>query len=443
MAASISAQTTKDAPTAGGATVEQCRNGAPASPVQCINGQWQTGNAGKTNSHWAETDYLSYRGVIAGLTPGTSYSFTIEYAILQSSNHAIDYLGTYNASETTADPCDGGALCVKASPTSTIAIPTDTVTVTNNINPFTNSPIIQHPGVLTMWGGTLTGIAYEPYGGGELRDVTVTFTANASTVVWAVGGHVAYGGDWGAGASAGGINGSPYHLYYNSCSFTCQGHNNSLSADAVIISGILNIVKVANTQDNGGVANTAFPFTASGPFGQSSFTITDNVAGSGGATVQSAAITSFGAANNITVTEGTTFGWTLASVSCTTNVGSSATASLASRNAIITTNAGGVTTCTFTNSQLQITAAPASITGRLVDANGVGLRNVSVVLTDASTGQTKYALSNQFGYYVFDNCMTDDFYVMSTSSKRYTFTPSTHSFTLTDNLANMDFVANP
>src|SRR5689334_4020059 len=128
MGAPISAQNSP----AAGATVEQCRNGAPGSPVQCINGQWQTGNAGKTNSHWAETNFLSYRGVIGGLTAGTTYTFTLEYAILQGSNHAIDYLGTYNASETTADPCDGGSLCVLNSPTSTIGIPTDTVTVTNN-----------------------------------------------------------------------------------------------------------------------------------------------------------------------------------------------------------------------------------------------------------------------------------------------------------------------
>jgi hypothetical protein len=431
----------QSSPTAN-ATVEQCRNGAPASPQQCINGAWQTGNAGKTNSHWAETNFLSYRGVIGGLTPGTSYTFTIEYAILQGSNHAIDYLGTYNASETTADPCDGGTLCVVASPTSTIAIPTDTVTVTNNINPFTNSPIVEQPGVLTMWGGTLTGISYEPYAGAELRDVDVTFTATSSTVVWAVGGHVAFGGDWGAGNSAGGISGSPYHLYYNACSFSCQGHNNSLSADAVILSGILNIVKVVNTIDGSGVAITAFPFTASGPFGQSSFTITDNVPGSGGGTVQSAAITSFGAANNITVTEGNVAGWTLADVSCTTNVASSSTTSLALRDVVVTSNQGAVTTCTFTNTQLSVTAAPASVSGRLMSASGMPLRGVTVTLLDASTGVQRITTTSSFGYFVFDNCTTDDFYVVNLKSRTYTFTPSSRSFTLQDNLAGLDFVAN-
>jgi len=230
---------------------------------------------------------------------------------------------------------------------------------------------------------------------------------------------------------------------------TGGNQDRSLSADAVIISGIINVVKVVQTQGCAvGAdcsANTAFPFTASAGFGPTtSFSLIDDNAGPGVDTQQSQAITAFGAANSVTVTEGSTFGWTLAGISCTSNVAASSTNTFpGGSSATITTNAGGVTTCTFTNSQLQITAAPASITGRLVDANGVGLRNVSVVLTDASTGTTRYALSNQFGYYVFDNCMTDDFYVMSTSSKRYTFTPSTHSFTLTDNLANMDFVANP
>jgi hypothetical protein len=439
MAASISAQNAPQAST----QVEQCRNGAVASPQQCTGSTWQTGNAGSSNSHWAETNFLSYRGVIAGLTPGTSYSFTVEYAILQSGKHAIDYLGTYNASETTADPCDGGTLCVLASPTSTIAVPTDTVTVTNNINPFTNSPIIQQPGHFTMWGGTFTGIAYENYAGGELRDITVTFTANASTVVWAVGGHIAYGGDWGAGNSAGGISGSPYHLYYNSCTFSCQNHENSLSASAVLISGILNIVKVANTIDATGVAITQFPFSATGPFGQSSFTITDNVAGSGGGTVQSAAITSFGSANNITVTEDLIGGWTLADVSCTNNVASSTATSLANRNAVITTNEGGVTTCTFTNSQLGSTAAPANVSGRVTNAFGNGISGVSVSLNDLSSGKIRTALTNSFGYYTFINCKTEDFYLMSVSSKKYKFQSAQQTFTLQGDLLDLNFVANP
>jgi hypothetical protein len=217
----------------------------------------------------------------------------------------------------------------------------------------------------------------------------------------------------------------------------------SLSADAVIIAGIINIVKVVNTVDGSGSANTAFGFTASTGFGSTSFSLIDDNAGPGIDTKQSQAITAFGAANAVTVTENSISGWTLADISCTTNVASSATTSLVSRNAVITTNAGGVTTCTFTNTQLSVTAAPANISGRALTADGVAIKNVSVVLTDASTGLTRYALTNQFGYYVFDNVMTDDFYVLSISSKRYTFSPSTRSFTLTDNLADQDFVSIP
>jgi hypothetical protein len=260
-------------------------------------------------------------------------------------------------------------------------------------------------------------------------------------VVWAVGGHVAYGGDWGAGNSAGGISGSPYHLYYSSCSFSCQSHENSLSADAVIISGILNIVKVASTQDGSGVAITPFGFSASGPFGQSSFTITDNVPGAGGGTVQSAAITSFGAANNITVSEDPIANWTLADITCTTNVGSSASTSLPSRQAVITTAAGGVTTCTFTNTQLGTTAAPASVSGRVTSTEGSGVRGVTVTLFDITTGETFRATTNTFGAYSFNGLNVQDFYRVVVSSNRYAFRTSSKSFTLLGDIANMNFVA--
>ncbi|MCV4770583.1 hypothetical protein OFC10_31560, partial [Escherichia coli] len=75
-----------------------------------------------------------------------------------------------------------------------------------------NAPIVQTPGVFSLWGGTITGVTYEPYGNGDERRITVTFTSTVANPVLAWGGHIAWGGDWGIGNSAGGINGSPYHM---------------------------------------------------------------------------------------------------------------------------------------------------------------------------------------------------------------------------------------
>lgn len=429
-----------DSPTANPAgNLDQCRNGAAGSPVQCTGSAWVNGNANAIQSHYAETQFLPYRDTMTNLVAGNSYTITLGYDILQNGKHAIDYLGTFNATYTDADPCSGNP-CTTASSTSTIAVPTDTVTVTNNINPYTNANIQQIPGVFTMWNGTLTGAAYTTYGGGDHRSITVTFTANASTVVLAWGGHVAWGGDWGVGNSAGGISGSPYHMSQDSCSFGCGAQDLQLAAAAVVVSAVINVVKTVITNDGSDTATFAFQFTASAGFTPLTFSLVDNVAGTGGVTKESDAILSFGAANAITVTESTATGWTLSDVTCTTNSASSATTSLASRNAVVTSQEGGLTTCTFTNTQLEVTAAPVSISGRVTTSFGMPIKGAIVTLNDASTGQVRSVMTNSFGYYVFDNCMTDDFYVMSATAKRYTF--QTQSFALTDSLANLNFVSN-
>jgi hypothetical protein len=211
------------------------------------------------------------------------------------------------------------------------------------------------------------------------------------------------------------------------------------------------IVKVANTVDGSGTAITSFPFTASSNFGQTSFNLIDNVPGDGGASQMSAPIVDFGTGNTATVTinEENTFGWTLEGIVCTTNNQSSVTFTVPTQPAphagtlIVTTGRGGVTTCTFFDSQLSVTAAPATISGRVLSSSGAPLKSVTVELTDASTGESRIALTNPFGYYVFDNCMTDDFYVLNVKSRNYSFNPSSRSFSLTDNLADVNFVADP
>src|SRR5580765_7595279 len=63
--------------------LDQCKNGPAASPVQCTGGAWANGNAGTSNSHWAETQYIVYRAVITGATVGSPYSISIGYDILK------------------------------------------------------------------------------------------------------------------------------------------------------------------------------------------------------------------------------------------------------------------------------------------------------------------------------------------------------------------------
>src|SRR5688572_14228573 len=89
------------------ADLDQCRNGGIGEPVVvCANDGWVNGNTGPENAHWAESQYMPYRMKLSGLEPNsTGNVLIIGYDILKGTKHAIDYLGTYNATATDADPC--------------------------------------------------------------------------------------------------------------------------------------------------------------------------------------------------------------------------------------------------------------------------------------------------------------------------------------------------
>ena len=85
-------------------------------------------------------------------------------------------------------------------------------------------------------------------------------------------------------------------------------------------------------------------------------------------------------------------------------------------------------------------AANVSIGGRVTTANGSGLRNAIVQLTGID-GVTRRAVTSSFGYYRFDDVQAGETYVIGVASKRYTFAP--RAITVADELADVDFVAEP
>ena len=105
-----------------------------------------------------------------------------------------------------------------------------------------------------------------------------------------------------------------------------------------------------------------------------------------------------------------------------------------------TMSANGISTFSdWTIGNLAVLAANASISGRVLDANGGGVRNAVVVLTD-SNGGTRTTRSSSFGYYSFEDVPSGQTYIVSVASKRYQFAPRT--ITLNDDIADFDFVAN-
>ena len=87
------------------------------------------------------------------------------------------------------------------------------------------------------------------------------------------------------------------------------------------------------------------------------------------------------------------------------------------------------------------TAATATVSGRIVNARGFSIRGVTLALFNATTGETRYAVSNNFGFYSFTGLEVGHFYVLTAySSARHTIVNNQRSFTLSDDLSNADFV---
>jgi hypothetical protein len=84
------------------------------------------------------------------------------------------------------------------------------------------------------------------------------------------------------------------------------------------------------------------------------------------------------------------------------------------------------------------TAANVSISGRVLTADGRGIRSTAVVLTD-SQGASRTVTTSTFGYYRFDEVPAGETYIMSVSSKRYQFEP--RIVAVQDEIANFDFIA--
>jgi hypothetical protein len=89
------------------------------------------------------------------------------------------------------------------------------------------------------------------------------------------------------------------------------------------------------------------------------------------------------------------------------------------------------------------TAAQASITGRVLTAEGMGIRNARVVVTGSTLPEPRIVTTGSFGYFSVDGLRVGETYVVTVNSQRYTFTVPSRVVTLVDNLFDVDFVADP
>jgi hypothetical protein len=82
------------------------------------------------------------------------------------------------------------------------------------------------------------------------------------------------------------------------------------------------------------------------------------------------------------------------------------------------------------------TAASATVRGRVVSESGRGLSRAAISVFDTQTGETRYARTNQLGYFTISDLAVGNFYVMQTQRKGYDF-PASNSFQLFEDLEGL------
>ncbi len=86
------------------------------------------------------------------------------------------------------------------------------------------------------------------------------------------------------------------------------------------------------------------------------------------------------------------------------------------------------------------TAAQVSIGGRVLTADGRGIRNAKINLTD-SNGNTRTATSTGFGHFRFDDVAAGETYILEVKSKRFLF--NLQVISTNSDLTEVNFVALP
>jgi hypothetical protein len=316
--------------------LDQCGNGPLSAPVPCNNGNWINGNLNSNQAHYFEGETVPYRLRLTNIPAGT-HNVTIEWDTLKSGKHALDYVTTFNRTETTADPCSGAGFTCSGLNT-TFPIPLD-----SNV---AAAGITQIPGVFTLFGGTITAVSgYTVSGTDNSTRITITFTNNANSpnLVLAWGGHISTRRDWGIGNSAISIPGSPYHTRFIDLDGSGGNQDRSLASAAVIFPGSITIIKDAIPDDS----TATFNFTAT-PSPLTNFNLTDP-------TNPNKTFSNISNFATYTITEQLLSGWNFTGIGCTVidpGVGGGSTSSSGST---LTVNLveGNVVQCTFTNQRQQ------------------------------------------------------------------------------------------
>lgn len=89
---------------------------------------------------------------------------------------------------------------------------------------------------------------------------------------------------------------------------------------------------------------------------------------------------------------------------------------------------------------LTTTAAPAQVSGRVLDSNGNGISRAQVKVSGGDLDDPVYATTNPFGYFNFE-VSAGQTYLVTVNSKSYTFSNPTQVISVNDNVDGLNFIA--
>jgi len=87
------------------------------------------------------------------------------------------------------------------------------------------------------------------------------------------------------------------------------------------------------------------------------------------------------------------------------------------------------------------TAASVSISGQVITSGGAGIRNAVVTLSGGNLTEPLITKTTSFGYYRFEGIPAGGTYIVTVSTKRYTFNNSSQVLNVQEDIADVNFVA--
>lgn len=87
------------------------------------------------------------------------------------------------------------------------------------------------------------------------------------------------------------------------------------------------------------------------------------------------------------------------------------------------------------------TAAPVSISGRVMTASGTGIGTATLILSGGPLSDPLIVRTNPFGYYHVDGAPAGANYLLEVSSKRFTFSKPIRLVHAQENVTGVDFIA--